>query len=161
MVTGPNAVTARADMPSYGGFDVKFSIQRTGLVVGLIVTAGVLSLTSTTGAGAAPVEYQPPELTFVATGPHEITATIRNPNATGICYAIIGLDTSVHEFAEHDGTGYAPAGRTIQVTRHDLPADRYRLSGYCGSSATSRDQRKAPDQEVIVPGDKPGSSGSS
>ncbi|MFE9583266.1 hypothetical protein ACFYO1_43315 [Nocardia sp. NPDC006044] len=136
---------------------MRFSIQRTGLAIGLIATAGLLS---TAEAAAAPTGYQPPELTFAATGPHEITATIRNPNAAGICYATIGIDTSVHEFAEHDGTGYAPAGQTIRVTRHNLAAGRYRLGGFCGTSSTSPDQVMAAEQEVTVPGDKPAPTGS-
>lgn len=135
---------------------MQFSIRRASLAVaGIIATAGMISLTATTGAGAAPTDYQPPELTFTATGPHEITATIHNPNASGICYVTIGIDTSIHEFAEHDGTGYAPAGQTIRVTRHDLTAGSYRLGGLCGASATAPGQVRATDQYLTLPGDEP------
>lgn len=104
---------------------------------------------------AASGSYQVPDLSFAATGPHEVTATIHNPNESGICWATIGIDGSVHEFAEHSGAGYAQAGQTIQIMRDSLAAGRYLVGGGCGATETDPHQVVAPTQEVKVLGDTP------
>ncbi|MGW5514623.1 hypothetical protein [Nocardia africana] len=121
----------------------------------VIATAGSIFGINASAHAVPTGSYQVPDLTFQATGPHEVTATIHNPNDSGICWATIGIDGSVHEFAEHSGAGYAAAGQTIQVKREDLPAGRYSVGGGCGATTTDVHQVLAPSQEVTVPGDTP------
>ncbi|WP_433761565.1 hypothetical protein [Nocardia sp. CA-135398] len=98
-------------------------------------------------------------MSFAATGPDQITATIHNPNASGICYATINIDQSVHEFTEHSPSGQAGPGQTVTPLRTGLAAGTYRLSGFCGTSETSGDQVKGNDYTVTV-GVTPPSTGS-
>ncbi|MGW0323838.1 hypothetical protein [Nocardia sp. NPDC003183] len=116
-----------------------------------LAVAGVLA----TPVTAAAESYQPPQLAFVATGEDAITATITNPNSSGVCWAVIAVDGSVHEFAEHNPAGTASAGATIHPVRSGLAAGRYRLSGFCGTSHTSPDQVRGADYTVDVPATKP------
>ncbi|MFB7873768.1 hypothetical protein ACFC06_00845 [Nocardia sp. NPDC056064] len=104
-------------------------------------------------AGAEP--YQPPELAFAAQGADSIVATITNPNASGLCWAVIDLDGSVHEFTEHDPAGSAGPGSTVRPVRSGLAPGRYRLSGFCGTSHTSPGQVRGADYFVEVPAAMP------
>lgn len=116
-----------------------------------LAVAGVLATPST----AASESYQPPQLAFVATGEDAITSTVTNPNPSGVCYAVIGIDGSVHDLAEHDPAGTAGAGATIYPVRSGLAAGRYQLSGFCGTSHTSPDQVKGADYTVDEPATTP------
>lgn len=118
------------------------------------IAAGIAVTTAVTFsvAGVADAEqFQPPQLAFVATGQDAITATITNPNPSGVCYATIGIDGSVHEFAEHDPAGTAGPGQTVKPVRSGLAPGRYRMTGFCGTSHTSPDQVRGGDFEVDVP----------
>ncbi|MFJ1455250.1 hypothetical protein [Nocardia sp. N2S4-5] len=119
----------------------------------VVMAVAAVSVGAGPSFAVSPGGYQVPELSFAVTGPGEVTATVRNPNGSGICWATIGIDGSVHEFAEHGGAGYAQAGQTIQVSRGDLAAGRYLLGGGCGATETDPHQVVAPTQEVTVPPD--------
>ncbi|MGW6730141.1 hypothetical protein ACWF9G_29940 [Nocardia sp. NPDC055029] len=116
-----------------------------------VVVAGVVFAPGT----AVAESYQPPQLAFVAQGDDSIVATIINPNDRGVCFAVIGIDGSVHEFTEHDPAGSAGPGSTVRPVRSGLAPGRYQLSGFCGSSHTSPDQVKGSDYTVEVPASKP------
>lgn len=123
---------------------------------GVLAAVAVAALSGVSGAGqASAVEYLPPELSFKATGDAEITATIHNPNGSGICWATIAIDQSVHEFTEYDPSGAAGPGQTVKPVRGNLAAARYQLSGFCGASYTSPGQVKGKDYEVTLPAEKP------
>lgn len=99
---------------------------------------------------AAAAEYLPPELSFQATAVDAITATIRNPNASGVCWAVIGIDQQVHEFTEHDPSGTAGPGETVAPTRSGLAAGEYQLSGFCGKTHNSTGVVKGGHYAVVV-----------
>lgn len=128
-------------------------LERSTIVFGAIAAACAVSMTVPGTAAASPSSFVPPELSFEATGPDQITATVHNLNRSGVCWATIELDGTLHEFAEYSGAGYAPAGETIKVVRSGLPAGRYTVAGGCGAKVGDPEQAVAVGQQVKVPKD--------
>ncbi|WP_327120732.1 hypothetical protein OHB12_17205 [Nocardia sp. NBC_01730] len=119
-----------------------------------VVAMGILNTAPLTGHAAAATD-QPPDLSFNATRTDQITATIHNPNSTGICWATINIDQSVHEFTEYSPSGAAGPDQTVTPVRSGLASGTYRLSGFCGSNYTAGDQAKGDDYSVTVGATQP------
>lgn len=127
------------------------SVGRGAIAIAAMGTLGTVLFSG--HATAAPIEA--PQLSFEATAADQITATIHNPNGSGVCWAVIALDGSVHEFTEHDPSGMAGPGQTIKPVRSGLAPGTYQLTGFCGTTKNSWDQVKGKDYSVTVGATKP------
>ena len=116
--------------------------------VGTAVLAGAAATFADAPPGANYWGYVPPTIIFTSDD-SSITATIRNPNDKGFCFAAIGIpgDTGVHDPNDHSGSMHifgedhdAPwpaAQQSSTITHRDLPPALYSVSGWCADSETS------------------------
>lgn len=125
----------------------------------LAVSAAVVTLAPLTAAPAsAATQFKAPEITFQGTGPGVVTATLKNPNDRGQCWAEAGVGPNRDHvfFGNSLPESLANPGQTVKTTLAGLaPGSTISARGGCSFDGADWGYELSDTVEVTVPTDKP------